>query len=269
MNYADQIFKQNLKEILNEEFEIDNRAKWKDGTQVYTKRIISVVNKYDLSKEFPAITLRPIGIKSVFKELDWIYRKRSNNINDLGLKIWDSWADENGSVGKTYGYQISKPVFGYDNQIDYILGEIQKNPTSRRLVVEMWNVNELSEMNLPPCYHNLQFLVKNGKLHLILKQRSLDMITAGNWDVVLHALLVHMIARHCNLEVGTLTHIIGDMHIYNKHIDQAYEMLNRKSLEAPKFWLNSEVKNFYDFTESDVKLIYKEKHPQLKFEVAI
>lgn len=269
MTIADKIFRKNLLDIMKEDWEVDNRARWEDGSEIKTKRIVSVVNKYDLSEEFPALTLRPTPIKTCFREIDWIYRKRSNNINDLKSSIWDKWADESGSIGKAYGYQVAKHVFGYDNQMDYILGEIQKNPTSRRLQIELWNVNELPEMNLPPCVHHIQFLVKNGRLHLIMKQRSNDFLVANNFNVVQYSLLAYMVARHCNLQVGTLTHIIGDMHIYNKHIDQAIELLKRKELEAPEFWINPNVNNFYDFTEDDFKLIYKEKNPQLKFDVAI
>jgi thymidylate synthase len=270
MTMADKIFKQNLKEILEQPWEVDNRARWKDGSPIATKRIVSVVNKYDLSKEFPALTLRPTPIKTCFREIDWIYRQRSNNVNDLKAKIWDDWADENGSIGKAYGYQVSKPVFGYDNQMDYILGELKKNPTSRRLVIELWNVNELDEMNLPPCAHHVQFLQKSGKLHMILKQRSNDFLVANNFNVVQYSLLLHMVARHTGYNVGTLTHVIGDCHIYNRHMAQAKIMMEREELATPVFWLNPEKTNFYDFTEDDVKLFYAEKHEQLKFnDVAI
>lgn len=269
MSYADKIFKDNLKKIMDEPWEIDNRAKWEDGSPIATKRIVSVVNVYNLEKEFPALTIRPTPIKSCFNEIDWIYIKRSNNINDLKGGIWDSWADESGSIGKAYGYQVSKPIFGYNNQMDYILGEAKKNPTSRRLQIELWNINELLEMNLPPCVHHIQLLIKSGKAHLIMKQRSNDFLVANNWNVVQYSILLHMIAKHLNLQVGTLTHVIGDMHIYNKHEKQAIELLNRRELETPEFWINPNINNFYDFTEDDFKLIYKEKHPQLQFDVAI
>lgn len=269
MTIADKILKRNLKDILEEPWEVDNRSVWEDGSPILTKRIIAVVNKYDLSKEFPSLTLRPTPIKTCFNEDDWIYRQRSNNVNDLKSDIWNPWSDETGSIGKAYGYQVAKPVFGYDNQMDFILGEIQKNPTSRRMQIELWNVNELEEMNLPPCVHHIQFLVKNGKLNLLMKQRSNDFLVANNFNVVQYSLLVHMVAAHCGLQVGTLTHVIGDMHIYNKHIDQAIELMNREELETPTFWINPDVKNFYDFTADDFKLIYKEKHKQLQFDVAI
>jgi thymidylate synthase len=269
LNTYDQNFKHNLIDILNQEWEVDNRAKWKDGSPVATKRILHVVNKYDLSKEFPASTLKPTPIKTCFREIDWIYRQQSSNINDLNAKVWDDWADSTGSIGLAYGTQVAKPVFGYPNQIEYILNEIQKNPTSRRLIIEMWNVSELDKMNLVPCCHHLNFSVKNGKLHLLLKQRSQDFLVANNFNVVEYALLVHKIARHCNLNVGTLTHVITDCHIYNKHEEQAYELLNRPIHHAPVLWVDPEITNFYDFTEDSFKLLNYQKGESMKFEVAV
>jgi len=268
MTLYDKAFKKNLKNILEQDWEADNRANWKDGTPIETKRIVAVVNRYDLSKEFPAMTLRPSPIKGPFNEIDWIYRQRSNNVNDLKSNIWNAWADESGSIGKAYGYQVAKPIFGYDNQMDFVLGELIKNPSSRRIQIELWNVDDAPEMNLPPCVHHLQLLAKNGKLNLIMKQRSNDFIVANNWNVVQYSIFLHMVARHVGLEVGTITHIIGDCHIYNKHIEQAETLMKREELPAPKFWLNPEITNFYDFTEDDVKLTYEEKHDQLTFDVA-
>jgi len=264
LNNYDLQLQDNLEQIKKSEWVKDNRAKWKDGSDVYTKRILHVVNRYDLSKAFPATTLRPTALGGGFKEVDWIHRKKSNNVNDLGMKIWDDWSDEEGSIGKGYGYQVNKPVFGYDSQIDYILNEIKRNPSSRRLIVEMWNVNELHEMNLVPCCHHLNFSVDNGKLHLLLKQRSNDCIVANNFNVVEYALLVHMVARHTNLEVGTLTHVITDLHIYNKHVEQMETLLSRTPYEAPQLWINPNIKDFYDFKIEDFKLLNYEHHPQIK-----
>jgi len=256
---------------MKEEWEEDHRAVWEDGSPVMTKRIFGVVNRYDLSKEFPAPTIRKALIKTPFDEIDWIYRQRSNNVNDLRAKIWDAWADSEGSIGQAYGAQVAKPVFGYDNQMDYILGEIQKNPTSRRLVIELWNVDELGQMNLPPCCHHLQFVVKDNKLNLILKQRSQDFLVANTFNVIEYGLMVHMVARHCGLEVGEMVHIIGDAHIYNKHEEHALQLLERTPLEAPTLWVNPEVTNFYDFTRDDFKLqnyTYHEE-PLSSLEVAV
>ncbi|MES9681678.1 thymidylate synthase [Gottfriedia acidiceleris] len=286
MALIDSYFRETLIEILNQEWEVDNRAVWKDGTPVMTKRIFGVVRRYDLSKEFPALTLRGVPLKTCFREIDWIYRKRSSNVKDFNGKIWDDWANpktrlkltktfpfirlqKKGTIGKAYGAQVAKPVNGYDNQMDFILEEIKKNPTSRRLVIEMYNVDDLSEMNLPPCAHHLQFIVKNGRVNLVLKQRSNDFAVAGAFNVCEYALLVHMVARHCGLEVGELLHIVGDCHIYNKHLEQAEELINRKSYAAPTLWINPEKTDFYSFTEDDFRLENYEKHEQMQFEVAV
>lgn len=263
MTQIDVFHQETLKKLLAEEWEPDNRAVWEDGTPVMTKRIPFVVNEYDLSKEFPASTIRPVPFKTCFREIDWIYRQRSNNVNDLKGKIWDSWADKTGSIGKAYGFQVAKPVYGYDNQMDYVLEEGKKNPTSRRLVIEMWNVDDTKDMNLPPCAHHIQIVIKAKKVNLLLKQRSQDFITANFFNVAEYAILAHMIARHLGLEVGILTHVIGDCHIYNKHEEIALELLSREPMKAPTLWINPEVKNFYDFTEDDFKLVDYEKHPQI------
>lgn len=269
MSQADEIFLHNLREILSSEWEDDNRAVWEDGTPIQTKRAILIDNVYDLSKEFPAGTLRPVAFKTCFREIDWIFRQRSNRTQDFKGRVWDQWADEEGTIGKAYGYQIAKPTMGYTNQMDYILGELKRNPSSRRLVMEMWNVDDLEEMNLPPCAHHIQFLAKDGVLNMILKQRSNDYLVAGMFNVVEYSLLLYMVARHAGMEVGILKHVIGDCHIYNKHIDQAQEMVARKPFKAPKLWINPEKTDFYSFTEDDFRLIDYDAHPQLKLEVAV
>lgn len=269
MTKADKIFKDCLRQILAQDWENDNRATWEDGSQVMTKRVFGVVNRYNLAEEFPALTIRKTMVKGPFKELDWIFRQCSSKVEDLGLSIWDAWADENGTVGKSYGYQAGKTTHEYATQIDYIIGEIKKNPTSRRLIIELWNVDDLPEMMLPPCVHHAQFSVQKGKLNILVKQRSCDTLVAMNYDVVEYAILTHMIARECGLEVGELMHVIGDMHIYDKHAELAREILNREELLAPTFWLNPDKKDFYSFKIDDVKLIYTEQPIPVKLEVAI
>lgn len=264
MSTIDKYHQETLKTLLEEDWEPDNRAVWEDGTPVMTKRIPFVIREYDLSKEFPASTIRPVPMKTCFREVDWIYRKRSNNVNDFKGKIWNQWADKSGSIGKAYGYQVAKSVYGYDNQMDYILGEIKKNPTNRRLVIEMWNVDDIRDMNLPPCAHHLQFVVKGNKVNLLLKQRSQDFIVANFFNVAEYAILLHMVARHTGLEVGLLTHVIGDCHIYNKHEEIAKELLSREPMNAPALWINPEVTDFYEFTEDDFKLVDYETHPQIQ-----
>ncbi|HEY8444685.1 MAG TPA: thymidylate synthase [Bacilli bacterium] len=272
MSKADIIFKQNLEEILKQEWEVDNRAIWKDGSKVFTKRIIGIVNKYDLSEEFPILTLRPIWLKGVIDEILWIFQKRSNNIKDLNSSIWNDWANKEGSIGKAYGYQINKPMLGYPSQIDYVLNTIKNNPTSRRIMMNMFNVEDMPHKNLIECAYGVHFSVKDGKLHTSLIQRSGDFITAacpGGWNVVGYAILTHMIAIHCGLEVGTLTHFIQDLHIYNKHEELAYELLNREPRQAPKLIINPKINNFYDFNVDDFRLENYFPHPQIKIEIAI
>lgn len=270
MSYADQVFKQNLREILLQEWEVDNRAKWKDGSPVMTKRILQVVNKYDLSKEFPILTLRPINFKAAIDEILWIYQRQSNNVKDLNSKIWNSWADKKGFIGKAYAYQIRKSMLGYPSQVHYVLETIKTNPTSRRIMMNMFDVEDMPEKNLIECAYATHFSVKDGKLHMTLIQRSNDFLVANNWNLIGYSVLMHLIARHCGLDVGILTHFIQDCHIYNKHQKQAYELLSRDGYEAPKLVINPDKKNFFDFTVDDFELINYKHHPQVeRFEVAV
>lgn len=270
LSKADIIFKENLQEIIKQEWEVDNRAQWKDGSEIKTKRVLQVVNKYDLSKEFPILTLRPTYLKGCIDEMLWIYQKRSSNIKDLNSKVWNSWADEKGSIGRSYAYQIDKPMMGYDSQTDYVLGEIQINPTSRRIYMNMFHTGDSPHKALFECAYATHFSVKDGKLHSTLIQRSNDFITASNWNVVSYSILTHMIAIHCGLEVGTFTHFIQDQHLYNKHEQYVDLLLNREPEPAPKLVINPDVKNFYDFTVDDFKLEGYNPHSQIKgLEVAI
>ena len=270
MTQIDLYHKETLEKMLAEEWEVDNRAKWEDGSPVKTKRIPFVYREYDLSKEIPIPTLRGVPIKTCFREIDWIYRQRSNNVSNFKGKIWDSWADEEGSIGKAYGYQVSKPVFGFENQMDYILEKSKQNPSDRRLIIEMWNVDDLEGMNLPPCAHSLQFVIKGDYVNLFLKQRSQDFIAANFFNVFEYTLLLIMVARHIGKKPGKLAHFIGDCHIYNKHESHALELLSREPKGTPKLWVNPEVTNFYDFTEDDFKILDYEPHEQIKgIEIAI
>jgi thymidylate synthase len=270
---ADLLFKKDLEEINNQEWEVDNRAIWEDGTQVKTKRILQVTNKYDLAKEFPILTLRPIYLKGAIDEMLWVYQKRSNNIKDLNSKVWNKWADEKGEIGRSYGYQIDKPMMGYPSQLDYVLGEGKKNPTSRRLYMNMFHTDDSPHKALFECAYATHFTIKDNKLHSTLIQRSGDFLTAagsGGWNTVSYAILTHMIARHLELEVGTFTHFVQDLHLYNKHQQFVNVLLTRESKQAPKLTINPDVKNFYDFTVDDFKLEGYEPHPQIKgIEVAV
>ncbi|MBO4962601.1 MAG: thymidylate synthase [Clostridia bacterium] len=250
------------------------RPKWEDGTPAYTIKKFGVVNRYDLSKEFPLLTLRPIGLRSAIDEILWIWQKKSNNIHDLGSHIWDSWADENGTIGKAYGYQLGvkhKYKEGEFDQVDRVLYDLKHNPASRRILTNIYTFADLHEMGLYPCAYSMTFNVSGNKLNAILNQRSADMITANNWNVVQYAVLVHMMAQVSGLEVGEFVHVIADAHIYDRHVPIIEQMLKEnKTYDAPKFIINKDVKNFYDFKLEDFSLEdYKFSTIDKKIEVAI
>ena len=268
-NAADYIFKKNCEEILNwgtDTNEETVRAKWEDGTPAYTKKVFGIVNDYNLALgEFPALSLRKTNIKAAFDEILWIYQRTSNNVKDLGSHIWDSWTDENGSIGKAYGYQVGKESWYNDtesfmNQIDRVLYDLKYNPFSRRIMVNMYNPEDLHEMHLYPCAYSVTYNVTQKKgedrltLNAVLNQRSQDVLAANNWNVVQYAVLVHMLAQACDMNVGELVHVIADAHIYDRHVPLIKELIERKPLPAPKFHLNPDVKDFYKFTRDDVSL---------------
>ena len=270
MSIADKYFIKNCEEILNNGFSdegYDVRPKWADGTPAYTIKSFCIVNRYDLSKEFPILTLRKTNFKNCIDELLWIWQKKSNNIKDLNSHIWDSWADENGTIGKAYGYQLGvkhKYKEGEFDQVDRVLYDLKHNPNSRRIMTNIYNHHDLSEMGLYPCAYSVTFNVTGNKLNAILNQRSQDMLTANNWNVCQYAVLVHMFAQVSDMEVGEFVHVIADAHIYDKHIPLVEELISREPFPAPKFWLNPEIKNFYDFTPDDVRLDDYETGPQIK-----
>ena len=275
MSYADKLFIDMCKNIL--ENGTDTRGEkvrpvWEDGTPAYTQKLFCVVNRYDLKKEFPALTLRRTAFKSCVDEILWIWQKKSNNINELNSHIWDSWADEDGSIGKAYGYQLGvkhKYKEGMFDQVDRVLYDLKNNPFSRRIMTNIYNHHDLSEMGLYPCAYSMTFNVtqgENGRLVLngILNQRSQDVLAANNWNVVQYCVLLHMFAQVCDMENGEFVHVIADAHIYDRHIPVIEELIKREPLPAPKFWINPEIKNFYDFTVDDVRLDDYETHPQIK-----
>lgn len=318
MSYADEIFKSMCRNIIENGTSTEGekvRPHWEDGELAYTIKQFGVVNRYDLSKEFPAITLRKTAVKSATDEMLWIFQKKSNNINELGSHVWDEWADENGSIGKAYGYQIGEKfifkkfkmndfiehcpeavrwkeaesekvkglpsaTFIYNeqklqyelwlDQMDAVIYQLKYEPFSRRIMTNLWHVDELNEMNLQPCAYSMTFNVTKHPdrekltLNAILNQRSQDILAANNWNVCQYAVLVHMLAQVCDMEVGEFVHVIADCHIYDRHVDIIKELIERPSLPAPKFWLNPEVKDFYAFTKDDVKMIDYEAGPQVK-----
>lgn len=282
MSYADRVFVDMCEEIINRgtgSQGMEVRPRWEDGTPAHTIKSFGVVNRYDLSREFPAITLRRTAIKSCVNEMLWIWQKKSNNIRDLKSSVWDEWADKEGSIGKAYGYQIGKkylhhtdadgsPV--YMDQIDAVLYDLRHNPFSRRIMVNMYNFDDLHEMHLYPCAYSMTFNVtknpKSGRmvLNAILNQRSQDVLAANNWNVCQYAVLLHMLAQVCHMEAGELVHVIADAHIYDRHIPLVQELISREQFPAPKFWLNPEIHDFYQFTEEDIRLDDYQYGPQIK-----
>ncbi len=254
MSYADKVFVQNVEEILQYGVSDENeevRPRWEDGTPAHTIKKFGIVNRYDLSKEFPITTLRRTYYRSAIKELLWIWQKKSNNIHDLDSHIWDKWADESGSIGKAYGYQLGVKHHykeGDFDQVDRVIYDLKHNPASRRIMTNIYNHQDLHEMNLYPCAYSMTFNVSGNKLNAILNQRSQDMLTANNWNVCQYAVLVQMLAQVCGYVPGELVHVIADAHIYDRHIPLIKKMIQQKQFEAPKFIIDKEVKNFYDFT---------------------
>ena len=276
MSYADELFISNCNEIFNNGFSDENcnvRPRWEDNTPAHTIKAFGITNRYDLQKEFPVMTLRKTYFKSCVDELLWIWQKKSNNVNELGSHIWDSWADENGSIGKVYGYQLSvkhKYREGEFDQVDRILYDLKHNPESRRIISNIYNHSDLSEMNLYPCAYSVTLNVTGDRLNMILNQRSQDMLVANNWNVCQYAVLLHMFAQVSNLKAGELLHVIADAHIYDRHVPMVKELLSLEPYPAPKLWINPDVKDFYAFTVDDFKLVdYKCHEFNKKIPVAV
>ena len=269
MSKADKLFVNMCREILDNGFSSEGqtvRARWEDGTPAHTIKTFGVVNRYDLSEEFPALTLRPTAIKSAVDEILWIWQKKSNNIKDLKPHIWDEWADEDGSIGKAYGYQMGvkyKFSQGEMDQVDNVLWQLKKTPYSRRILTNIYKFDDLSEMNLEPCAYSMTFNVTGNKLNAILNQRSQDILAANNWNVVQYSVLVHMFAQVSGLVPGELVHVISDAHIYDRHVPIIKELIERPQYPAPKFRLNPDIKNFYDFTTDDIIVEDYQKNPQI------
>ena len=275
MSMADEIFISMCKDILANGTDTRGekvRPHWDDGASAYTIKRFGVVNRYDLRKEFPAMTLRRTALKSAMDELLWIWQKKSNNIKDLKSRIWDAWADPDGSIGKAYGYQIgvkSRYKEGMFDQTDRVLYDLKNNPFSRRILTTIYNHHDLSEMNLYPCAWSMTFNVTQEPgedrltLNAVLNQRSQDVLVANNWNVCQYAILLMMFAQVSNMIPGELVHVIADAHIYDRHVEVIKELINRPTYPAPRVWLNPEVNDFYKFTTDD--LIVKDyKHgPQI------
>ena len=270
MSKADKLFVNMCERILTEGFSTEGetvRARWEDGTPAYTIKTFGVVNRYDLSEEFPALTLRPTAIKSAMDEILWIWQRKSNNIHDLKPHIWDEWADADGSIGKAYGYQMSqkyKFAQGEMDQVDNVLWQLKHQPQSRRIMTNIYNFADLSEMNLEPCAYSMTFNVTGNKLNAILNQRSQDILAANNWNVVQYAILLMMFAQVSDLVPGELVHVISDAHIYNRHVPVIEALLRRPQYPAPKVRLNPDIRDFYDFTTADITVEDYQTNPQIK-----
>lgn len=276
MSYADEVFIQNCRDILaNGVWDTDRavRPRWEDGTPAHTVKKFCIVNRYDLRKEFPIITVRRQYFKSAVDELLWIWQKKSNNIHDLSSHVWDSWADENGSIGKAYGYQLGvKHQYpeGEMDQVDRVLYDLKHNPASRRILTNIYNFEDLHEMALYPCAYSMTFNVSGNTLNAILNQRSQDMLAANNWNVVQYSVLVHMMAQAAGLQAGELVHVIADAHIYDRHVPIIEKMLQNEGRPAPTFHMDESVKDFYQFTRDSFSLEGYDPHPfEDKIPVAI
>lgn len=276
MSYADQIFIENCKAILTEgvwDKGSDVRPRWSDGTPAYTIKKFGIINRYNLAEEFPIITLRKTNLQAAIDEILWIWQKKSNNIQDLNSRIWDAWADEQGSIGKAYGYQLGvkhRYKEGEFDQVDRILYDLKHNPLSRRMISNIYVHADLMEMALYPCAYSMTFNVSGKRLNAILNQRSNDMLTANNWNVVQYAVLLHMFAQVSGLEAGELVHVIADAHIYDRHIPLVEEIIQRSPYPAPTFTIDPTIDNFYDFKVEHFTLDHYQFHPLgKKIEVAI
>ncbi len=276
MSLADTIFINMCKDILENGTSTEGekvRPHWEDGTPAYTVKKFGVVNRYDLSREFPLITLRKTAVKSAVDEMLWIWQRKSNNIHDLHSHIWDEWADENGSIGKAYGYQMGvKHQYkeGMMDQVDRVIYDLKNNPFSRRIMTNLYVHQDLHEMNLYPCAYSMTFNVTQKKgeekltLNAVLNQRSQDVLTANNWNVAQYAVLMHMLAQVCNMQAGELVHVIADAHIYDRHIPIIQELITRPVYEAPVFHLNPDIRDFYQFTREDVTVENYVTGPQIE-----
>lgn len=276
MSLADQIFINMCKDILENGTSTEGekvRPHWEDGTLAYTIKRFGIVNRYDLRKEFPLITLRKTALKSATDEMLWIWQKKSNNIHELHSHIWDEWADETGSIGKAYGYQLGvKHQYkeGLMDQVDRVIYDLKNNPFSRRIITNIYVHQDLHEMALYPCAYSMTFNVTQQKgeekltLNAVLNQRSQDVLAANNWNVVQYAVLLHMLAQVCGMQAGELVHVIADAHIYDRHVEIIKELITRPTYDAPKFWLNPDIKDFYQFTRDDVRVENYVTGPQVE-----
>lgn len=260
MSKADEIFIANCRDILDNgiwDTDREVRPRWEDGTPAHTVKRFGIVNRYNLAEEFPILTIRRTFWKSAIDELLWIWQAKSNNVNDLRTRVWDAWADENGSIGKAYGYQLGVKHHypeGDMDQVDKVIWDLKHNPASRRIMTNIYNFADLSEMALYPCAYSMTFNVTGNKLNAILNQRSQDMLAANNWNVVQYSVLTMMLAQVTGFEPGEFIHVIADAHIYDRHVEAIEEIIANPRKPAPKFSLDPDVKDFYSFTRDSFSI---------------
>ena len=274
MSRADELYRATCLDILENGFydtDLEVRPRWADGTPAHTVKKFGVVNRYNLKEEFPIMTLRRTYWKSAVDELLWIWQKKSNAVSQLGSHVWDEWAGEDGTIGKAYGYQLGKKyqfAKGQEpmDQVDRVLYDLKNNPASRRIMTNIYNFEDLHEMNLYPCAYSMTFNVTGNTLNAILNQRSQDMLTANNWNVVQYAVLTHMMAQVSGLEVGEFVHVIADCHIYDRHIPAVKAMLEKEGFEAPVFKMDKSIDDFYAFTKDSFQMENYQFH-EFNFEI--
>ena len=260
MSRADELFKENCRDILENGYDQTGekvRPRWEDGTPAYTIKRFGLVNRYNLAEEFPILTLRPINFRAAVDELLWIWQKKSNKIEDLNSHIWDQWADPDGTIGKAYGYQLAQKheyAEGTFDQVDRVLYDLKHNPSSRRIMTNLYNHSDLHAMQLYPCAYGLTFNVTGHQLNAILNQRSQDMLVANGWNVTQYAVLLHLFAQVSGLKVGELVHVIADAHIYDRHVPIVQDLLKRETYPAPKLRLDPGITDFYAFSLSNIWL---------------
>lgn len=275
MSLVDDIFISNCKDIMNNgvwDKEYNVRPRWEDGTPAYTIKKFGIINRYDLTKDFPILTLRKTNFTAAVDELLWIWQKKSNNVKDLNSHIWDLWADESGSIGKAYGYQLKlkhKYKEGEFDQVDRVIYDLKHNPSSRRIITNIYNFEDLHAMHLYPCAYSMTFNVSGNKLNAILNQRSQDMLAANNWNVVQYSVLVHMMAQVSGLVAGELVHVIADAHIYDRHIPIIEKLIEQPKHDAPNITIDRSITNFYEFKVDSFKLEdYKYNNFSVKVPIA-
>ncbi|MCL2526674.1 MAG: thymidylate synthase [Coriobacteriia bacterium] len=276
MSRADELFIENCRQILREGYSDegqDVRPRWEDGSPAHSIKSFCIVNRYDLAAELPILTIRKMAFRSLVEEMLWIWKDKSNNVNDLNTRIWDAWADADGSIGKAYGYQMGikhQYAEGQFDQVDRVLYDLKNNPASRRIMTNIYNHHDLYEMGLYPCAYSVTFNVTGNKLNALLNQRSQDMVVANNWNVCQYAVLTHMMARVAGLELGEFVHVIADAHIYDRHIPVLESLFENQQYAAPQLWVDPAVNDFYDFSVDSFKLIdYQYSTMEGKLPVAV